>query len=110
MDMTKKIKKLGLQKLLSLAALVILCVLFATFGQNFLSQSTLVNILDSSYYIGFLAIGVTFVIITGRYRFISRNSYDVFCSYRRGCLQRLAFTNWSMPFYSGLRVELSLDL
>lgn len=61
----ENIKNKGFQKFLSLGALIILYVLFSIFGQNFFSNSTLVNILDSSYYIGFLAIGVTFVIITG---------------------------------------------
>lgn len=55
----------SLQKFLALGTLVILYVFFSLFGKNFFSVATLVNILDSSYYIGFLAIGVTFVIITG---------------------------------------------
>jgi ribose transport system permease protein len=59
------IKDVGLQRFLAPAALVILYVFFGIFGRNFFSYSTLVNILDSSYYIGFVAIGVTFVIITG---------------------------------------------
>lgn len=59
------IKGVGLQKFLAPAALVILYIFFGIFGRNFFSYSTLVNILDSSYYIGFIAIGVTFVIITG---------------------------------------------
>ncbi len=54
-----------LQKLLAPIALVILYVFFGIFGRNFFSFDTFVNILDSSYYIGFIAIGVTFVIITG---------------------------------------------
>ena len=33
-----------------------LCI-FAIFGRNFFSYTNLVNILDSSYYIGFIAIG-----------------------------------------------------
>lgn len=56
---------LSLQRLLAPLALVIVYAFFAIFGRNFFSYTTLVNILDSSYYIGFLAIGVTFVIITG---------------------------------------------
>ncbi len=56
---------LSLQKLLAPLALVIVYAFFAIFGRNFFSYTTLVNILDSSYYIGFIAIGVTFVIITG---------------------------------------------
>jgi ribose transport system permease protein len=61
----EKMKDIGMQKFLAPAALVILYIFFGFFGRNFFSYTTLVNILDSSYYIGFLAIGVTFVIITG---------------------------------------------
>ena len=58
-------KKLDLQKLLAPAALVILYIFFSIFGTNFLSIDTFKNILESSYYIGFMAFGVTFIIITG---------------------------------------------
>ena len=61
----EKVKEIGMQKFLAPAALVILYVFFGIFGRNFFSYTSLVNILDASYYIGFLAIGVTFVIITG---------------------------------------------
>ncbi|MDR2939153.1 MAG: ABC transporter permease [Clostridiales bacterium] len=57
--------QLNFQRFLALAALVIIYVFFCIFGNNFLSTTSLINILDSSYYIGFLAIGVTFAIITG---------------------------------------------
>ena len=55
----------SLQKLLAPVALVVIYIFFCFTGNNFLSSSAFVNILDSSYYIGFLAIGVTFAIITG---------------------------------------------
>ena len=58
-------KDVGLQKFLAPVALVILYIFFGLFGRNFFSYDTLVNVLDSSYYIGFIAIGVTFVIISG---------------------------------------------
>lgn len=61
----QRFKEKGLQKLMAPAALVILYIFFGMFGRNFFSYSTLVNIFDASYYIGFIAIGVTFVIITG---------------------------------------------
>lgn len=61
----ENIKGKGLQKFFSLAALVILILAFSLLGQNFFSKATFINILDSSYYIGFMAIGVTFVVITG---------------------------------------------
>lgn len=55
----------SLQKFLALGALVIIYIFFSFFGNNFFSIATFINILDSSYYIGFLALGMTFVIITG---------------------------------------------
>ncbi len=58
-------KKLDMQKLLAPAALVILYVLFSIVGNNFFSLDTAKNILESSYYIGLMAFGVTFIIITG---------------------------------------------
>lgn len=61
----RKGRRVDLQKFLALGTLIILYIFFSIFGKNFFSVATLINILDSSYYIGFLAIGVTFVIITG---------------------------------------------
>ncbi len=55
----------GLQKLIAVGSLIVLYIFFAIFGNHFLSADTFVSILDSSYYIGFIAIGMTFVIITG---------------------------------------------
>ena len=57
--------KLNMQKLLAPGVLILLYVFFSIFGTNFFSVDYLINILDASYYIGFMAIGVTFVIITG---------------------------------------------
>ena len=54
-----------MQKVLAPAALVILYVLFAIVGNNFFTWDTAENILQSAYYIGFMAFGVTFIIITG---------------------------------------------
>ncbi|MCK4514933.1 MAG: ABC transporter permease [Spirochaetaceae bacterium] len=61
----QQFREKGLKWILAPAALVLLYIFFGIFGRNFFSYNTLVNILDSSYYIGFIAIGVTFVIITG---------------------------------------------
>lgn len=58
-------KSMGFQKILALGVLALLYIFFAIFGNNFFSWTYLVNILDASYFIGFMAIGVTFVIITG---------------------------------------------
>ncbi len=57
-------KDFDLTKLLAPVVLVFLYVFFSLVGKNFFSTDYLVNILDGSYFIGFIAIGVTFVIIT----------------------------------------------
>ena len=66
---TKQIKSYitgpGLQKVIAVSALIVLFIFFGIFGNHFMTTNTFVSILDSSYYIGFMAIGVTFVIITG---------------------------------------------
>jgi len=55
----------GSQKFIAALALVAIYLFFAIASKSFRSVDTLVSIFDASYYIGFLAIGVTFVIITG---------------------------------------------
>ncbi len=63
--MLQTLKKVGMQKFLAFGALIIIYVFFAFTGKNFTSTATTLNILASSYYVGFLALGATFVIITG---------------------------------------------
>lgn len=58
-------KKFDFQKLLAPAVLILLYVFFSLFSKSFFSVDSLVNILNASYFIGFMAIGVTLVIITG---------------------------------------------
>ncbi len=58
-------KKFDISKFLAPLVLLLLYAFFSIFGNHFFSVDYLVNILDGSYYIGFMAIGVTFVIITG---------------------------------------------
>ena len=42
-----------------------LYVFFGIFGRDYFSYPTLVNIIDAAFYIGFISMGVTFVIISG---------------------------------------------
>ena len=86
------IKKAGVQKLLALGALIILWVFFAIFGNNFASSATGLNILASAYYVGFLALGVTFVIITGGID-LSIGAV-MMCS---ALIGGQAFTKWGVP-------------
>ncbi len=56
------VKAIGTQKLIALLALIVLYVAFGLINPAFRSYATLVNIFDASYYIGLMAIGVTFAI------------------------------------------------
>ncbi|MCL1941810.1 MAG: ABC transporter permease, partial [Synergistaceae bacterium] len=58
-------RKFDWQKLLAPSVLVFMCVFFLIVTPNARSIEALVNVLNASYFIGFLALGVTFVIITG---------------------------------------------
>ncbi len=61
----QQFKERGLKYVLAPAALLILYVFFGIFGRNYFSYPTLVNIVDAAFYIGFIAMGETFVIISG---------------------------------------------
>ncbi len=94
-------KKLDMQKLLAPAALVILYVLFSIVGNNFFTWDTLTNILQSAYYIGFMAFGVTFVIITGGID-LSLGTV-MMCS---ALLGAYAFNVWKLPLIVGVLLTL----
>ncbi|MBQ9950589.1 MAG: ABC transporter permease [Clostridia bacterium] len=89
--------KLNMQKILAPAALVILYVFFSIFGKNFFDPYTLKSILESSYYVGFMAFGVTFVIISGGID-LSLGS-NMMCSALLGCY---AYAAWGWPLWAGL--------
>lgn len=93
----KNNKKLNLQALLAPVALVILYVFFSVFGKNFFDVYTLKTILESSYYVGFMAFGVTFVIISGGID-LSLGS-NMMCSALIGCY---AFSKGGLPLWTGL--------
>ena len=94
-----------LQQFLAPVSLVILYIFFALFGRNFFSFSSLVNILDASYYIGFLAIGVTFVIITG--------GIDLSCGtvlMAAAIVGGTAYKSWGWPMWLSLLLILTVGI
>ena len=94
-------KKLDMQKLLAPAALVILYILFAIVGNNFATWDTAENILQSAYYIGFMAFGVTFIIITGGID-LSLGTV-MMCSALVGAY---SFNAWGLPLWVGVLITL----
>lgn len=59
------VKLIGTQRLIALLALIVLFAFFCIASPSFRQYTTFVSIMDASYYIGFMAIGVCFAITTG---------------------------------------------
>lgn len=59
------LSRLGGQKAIVVLVILVLCVFFSVMSPNFRKYTTFVSILDYSYYIALMAIGVTFPLITG---------------------------------------------
>jgi len=59
------VKAIGTQKIVVVIVLIALFAFFCAISPAFRQYSTIVSILDYSYYISFMAIGVTFCLITG---------------------------------------------
>lgn len=90
-------KKFDVQKLLAPLALVILYIFFSITGRNFFGIDGLKQILQSCYYIGYMAFGVTFVIITGGID-LSLGS-NMLCS---ALLGGVAYKLWGWPLVPAL--------
>ena len=101
----KKGFKLDMQKVLAPAALVILYILFAILGNNFFTWDTAENILQSAYYIGFMAFGVTFIIITGGID-LSLGTV-MMCSALIGAY---SFNAWGLPLGVGVILTLAIAM
>ena len=95
------VKSIGTQKLVAIIALIVLFVFFCIAGNNFAQFSTFVSILDSSYYIGFMALGVTFVIVTGGID-LSIGTVCICCSLIGGTL----FTKMGVPMAVSLLITI----
>ena len=59
------VKAIGLQRIVVVLAVILEAVLFSILSPAFRQYATVVSILDYSYYISFMAIGVTFCLISG---------------------------------------------
>ena len=97
--------KIDMQKVLAPAALVILYILFAIVGENFFTWDTAENILQSAYYIGFMAFGVTFIIFTGGID-LSLGSV-MMCSALIGAY---SFNAWGLPLGVGVLITLAIAM
>lgn len=93
--------RIDFSKLLAMGVLVILYIFFSFAGNNFFSYNAFVAILDSSYYIGFMAIGVTFAIITGG---IDLSIGAVMMT--SALVGGVAYTMWGLPIWISLLLSI----
>ena len=92
----------GFQKLFALTTLLLLFVVFSLFGKRFFSQDMMLTIVESSYSILTMALGLTFIIITG--------GIDLSLGAVAMCgaiLAGVASTKWGLPLWAGLIIRLS---
>ena len=59
------VRAIGLQRIVVVIAVILEALLFSILSPAFRQYATVVSILDYSYYISFMAIGVTFCLISG---------------------------------------------
>lgn len=59
------VKKIGFNRVILILVLIAMYVIFAVLEPTFLSYSRILSALNYTYFLGFLALGVTFVIATG---------------------------------------------
>ena len=98
-------RKINLQTLMAPAALIVLVIFFSITGKNFFSVDTVRQVLQSCYYIGYMAFGVTFVIITGGID-LSLGS-NMLCS---ALLGGVAYKVWGWPLPMALVFVLCVGL
>ncbi len=87
----------AMQTVLAFAALIVLFVVFSLASPNFLQFSNIVGILLATAVNGVLALGVTFVIITGGID-LSIGTVMTFAAVMTG----LVITNWQLPVALGV--------
>ncbi|WP_105618833.1 ABC transporter permease [Vallitalea okinawensis] len=87
----------AMQKVLAFGSLILLVVVFSVLSPNFLTKSNIISILLATAVNGVLAVGVTFVIITGGID-LSIGTVMTFASVIAGVF----ITMWGMPIWIGV--------
>ncbi len=59
------VKRIGLNRIILVLVVIVMYIIFAIFSPSFLSYKRILDTFNYMYFLGFLALGVTFVIATG---------------------------------------------
>lgn len=99
------VKSIGSQKIVVVMVIILLAAFFSFMSPAFRQYSTVVSIFDYSYYISFMAIGVTFALITGGVD-LSIGTGMITCGLVGGFL----VTHLGMPVGVGIAASIGIGL
>lgn len=99
------VKKIGLNRILLVCVLIIMYVAFAIMSPTFLSYSRILSALNYVYFLGFLSLGVTFVIATGGIDFSI--GPVMFCC---ALISGFCLTNYGVPMVLAMVISLLVGL
>ncbi len=94
-----------LQQMLALVSLVVITIVFSLLSPNFMTMNNVTSILMAATVTGILALGTTFVIITGGID-LSIGTAMIFC----GVMAGVFLTYWGWPMWAGILATLLVGM
>ena len=99
------VKKIGLNRILLVAVLIVMYVAFCITSPNFFGFTRILNLLNYAYFLGFLSLGVTFVIATGGIDF-SIGPVMFCCALMAG----YCFTSYGVPMAAAMVISVLIGI
>ena len=99
------VKKIGINRIVLCCVLVLMYVIFSIFGKNFVGMQRIMSALNYAYFLGFLSLGVTFVIATGGIDFSI--GPVMFCS---ALVSGYCLTHYGVPMVLSLIISILVGL
>lgn len=95
------VKKLGFNRIILCGVLILMYVMFSILGNNFVGLPRIMSALNYAYFLGFLSLGVTFVIATGGIDFSI--GPVMFCS---ALVSGYCLTSYGVPMVPSLLISI----
>ena len=99
------VKKIGINRIVLCCVLVLMYVIFSIFGKNFVGMQRIMSALNYAFFLGFLFLGVTFVIATGGIDFSI--GPVMFCS---ALVSGYCLTHYGVPMVLSLIISILVGL
>lgn len=99
------VKKLGFNRIILCCVLILMYILFCIFAKNFAGLPRILSALNYAYFLGFLSLGVTFVIATGGIDFSI--GPVMFCA---ALVSGYCLTHYGVPVIASLLISILVGL